>query len=34
MRKLKKGDLSIIKSIDFLGRNYDSIIQEWKHITI
>ena len=33
MRKLKKGDLLIIKSIDRLGRNYDSIIQEWKHIT-
>lgn len=33
MRKLKKGDLLVIKSIDRLGRNYDSIIQEWKHIT-
>lgn len=33
MRRLKKGDLLVIKSIDRLGRNYDSIIQEWKHIT-
>lgn len=33
MRKLKKGGLLVIKSIDRLGRNYDSIIQEWKHIT-
>lgn len=32
-RKLKKGDLLIIKSIDRLGRNYEMIIEEWKSIT-
>ncbi len=34
VKKLKKGDLVIIKSIDRLGRNYDMIIDEWKRITI
>lgn len=33
IRKLKSGDLLIIKSIDRLGRNYDQIINEWAHIT-
>lgn len=32
-KKLKKGDLLIIKSIDRLGRNYDMIINEWSIIT-
>lgn len=32
-KKLKKGDLLVIKSIDRLGRNYDSIISEWSKIT-
>lgn len=32
MKKLKKGDLLIIKSIDRLGRNYQAIIEEWKNI--
>jgi DNA invertase Pin-like site-specific DNA recombinase len=32
-RKLKKGDLLIVKSIDRLGRNYEMIIQEWQSIT-
>ena len=32
-RKLKKGDLLIVKSIDRLGRNYDMIINEWAEIT-
>lgn len=31
-KKLKIGDLLIIKSIDRLGRNYDMIIDEWKDI--
>ncbi len=31
-KKLKSGDLLIIKSIDRLGRNYDMIIEEWKDI--
>lgn len=32
-KKLKKGDLLIIKSIDRLGRNYDMIIEEWTRVT-
>lgn len=32
-RKIRKGDLLIIKSIDRLGRNYDMIINEWSEIT-
>ena len=33
MRKLKPGDLLIIKSIDRLGRNYNDILMQWQHIT-
>ncbi len=33
MRKLKRGDLVIVKSIDRLGRNYNAIIFEWNNIT-
>ena len=33
LKKLKRGDLLIIKSIDRLGRNYDMIIEEWSRIT-
>ncbi|MDE5548933.1 MAG: recombinase family protein [Clostridia bacterium] len=33
MRKLRSGDLLVIKSIDRLGRNYESIISEWSNIT-
>lgn len=32
-KKLRKGDLIIIKSIDRLGRNYDMIINEWFELT-
>ena len=32
-KKLKSGDLLVIKSIDRLGRNYNEILQEWKYIT-
>lgn len=31
-KKLKCGDLLLIKSIDRLGRNYDMIIEEWKDL--
>ena len=31
-KKLKSGDLLIIKSIDRLGRNYDMIIDEWRDL--
>lgn len=33
LKKLKSGDLLVIKSIDRLGRNYDMIIDEWRKIT-
>lgn len=33
LKKMKKGDLLVIKSIDRLGRNYDQIIAEWNKIT-
>ena len=33
IRKLKKDDLVIIKSIDRLGRDYNMIIDEWRLIT-
>lgn len=33
MRKLKPGDVLVIKSIDRLGRNYDEILGQWRIIT-
>jgi DNA invertase Pin-like site-specific DNA recombinase len=33
LKRLKKGDLVVIKSIDRLGRNYDEIIEQWRIIT-
>lgn len=33
LKKLKVGDLLVIKSIDRLGRNYDMIIEQWNKIT-
>lgn len=33
LRRLKKGDTLVIKSIDRLGRNYDEIIEQWRFIT-
>lgn len=33
MRKLKRGDTLVIKSIDRLGRNYNDIIEQWRLIT-
>lgn len=33
LRRLRRDDLLIIKSIDRLGRNYEEIISQWKHIT-
>lgn len=32
-KRLQPGDLLIIKSIDRLGRDYDEILEEWRHIT-
>lgn len=33
LRKLKEGDILYIKSIDRLGRNYEEIQNQWRHIT-
>ncbi len=33
IKKLKNGDLLVIKSIDRLGRNYNGIIYEWNRLT-
>ena len=33
MRKLRKGDTLVIKSIDRLGRDYDEMIEHWRKIT-
>lgn len=33
IKRLKSGDLLIIKSIDRLGRDYEKIIEEWHYIT-
>lgn len=33
IKRLKKGDLLIVKSIDRLGRNYAEIIEQWRIIT-
>lgn len=31
-RKLKKGDLLIVQSLDRFGRSYDDIISEWRYL--
>ena len=33
LKKLKCGDVLVIKSIDRLGRNYDEILKQWRYIT-
>ncbi len=33
LKKIKKGDLLIVKAIDRLGRNYDEILEQWRIIT-
>ena len=33
VKKIKPGDTLVIKSIDRLGRNYDEILTQWRHIT-
>ena len=33
MRKLRKGDLLVVQSIDRMGRNYDEMQEEWRRIT-
>ena len=33
MRRLRKGDLLVVQSIDRMGRNYDEMQEEWRRIT-
>lgn len=33
MRRIREGDLLIVKSIDRLGRNYQEIMEQWRIIT-
>ena len=33
LKKLKKGKILVVKSIDRLGRNYEEIIEQWRYIT-
>lgn len=33
MKKLKAGDVLVVKSIDRLGRSYEEILQQWQRIT-
>ena len=33
VKKLRKGDMLVIKSIDRLGRNYEEILNQWRIIT-
>ena len=33
LRKLKQGDILVVKSIDRLGRNYEEILEQWRMLT-
>ena len=33
VRRMKEGDLLVIKSIDRLGRNYEEILEQWRILT-
>ncbi len=33
LRRLRQGDVLVIKSIDRLGRNYNEILDEWRELT-
>ena len=33
MKKMKRGDLLYVKSIDRLGRNYEEILEQWRWLT-
>ena len=33
MRRLRKGDLFVVTSIDRLGRNYSEILEQWRKLT-
>ena len=33
LKRLRKGDVIVVKSIDRLGRNYEEILEQWRTIT-
>ena len=33
LRRLKRGDVLVVKSLDRLGRNYEEILEQWRRIT-
>ncbi len=33
MKKIKPGDVLVVKSIDRLGRNYEDILEQWRYLT-
>ncbi len=33
VKKLQEGDVLVVESLDRLGRNYEEIIEQWRHIT-
>lgn len=33
IKKIKSGDILVVKSIDRLGRNYEEILEQWRFIT-
>lgn len=33
IKKMRQGDVLVVKSIDRLGRNYDEILEQWRMIT-
>lgn len=33
MKRIRAGDIIVVKSIDRLGRNYDEILEQWRFIT-
>ena len=33
VRKLQRGDVLVVKSIDRLGRNYEEILEQWRFLT-
>ncbi len=33
IKKIKPGDVLVIKSIDRLGRNYEEILEQWRYLT-
>lgn len=34
VRRLRQGDVLVIASVDRLGRNYDEILEQWRHLIV